>query len=347
MGNRGHQSPITVNRQPKPRILIVELDEVLCADLAQCLNGWGFEVVGKAVSGRQAVDMALATRPDIVLMAVGLSGDMDGIEAASLIRSEVDSDVIFLVAHSEDAELDRALETEPAAYLTRSISPWQLRATIEIALQTRRTEQRLRTSERQYGTLIETVPQGIIEIDASGHIVFANTTLETMFGYGRHEMTGKRIMDLVPSSTDIRAIQRFLGAAVDRQPSPTPWFGQGLKKDGTVIDLRVDWNYKRNEKGDLVGFMSVLSDMTESIRAQQALKESEERYRTLFEKAGDAIFILEAEGENAGQIVTANQTAAEMHGYSEEELRALRIGQLNAAQDARGVPERLERILKG
>jgi two-component system sensor histidine kinase AtoS len=77
------------------------------------------------------------------------------------------------------------------------------------------------------------------------------------------------------------------------------------------------------------------------------IEESEKRYRMLFESAGDAIFILDAEGERPGKIVAANEAAARMHGYSVDELLASVITDLDAPGEDREVPWRLERILAG
>jgi PAS domain S-box-containing protein len=77
------------------------------------------------------------------------------------------------------------------------------------------------------------------------------------------------------------------------------------------------------------------------------LLESGNRYRMLFERVGDAIFILEAEGEKAGQIVVANQVAAEMHGYAVDELLALNIMALDTPDAAQEAPGRIQRLLKG
>jgi diguanylate cyclase (GGDEF)-like protein/PAS domain S-box-containing protein len=82
-------------------------------------------------------------------------------------------------------------------------------------------------------------------------------------------------------------------------------------------------------------------------RLETALRDNEIRYRMLFENAGDAIFILEAEGENAGRIVSVNKAAAEMHGYTVDELLSRNITDLNAPDAAQEIPARIGRLLKG
>ena len=82
-------------------------------------------------------------------------------------------------------------------------------------------------------------------------------------------------------------------------------------------------------------------------QTDEALKESEKRYRMLFEKAGDAIFILQAEGTEAGKVVDTNQSAAEMHGYTVDELLAMNIKDLDTPAVAKQAPGRIRSMLAG
>jgi two-component system sensor histidine kinase AtoS len=101
----------------------------------------------------------------------------------------------------------------------------------------------------------------------------------------------------------------------------------------------------RDEFGELG---DAFNDMALSLRATiRKIEENQERYRVLFESAGEAIFILEAEGANAGRIVSANQAAADMHGYTVDELLQLKIQDLDTPEAAAESPERIRRILSG
>ena len=82
-------------------------------------------------------------------------------------------------------------------------------------------------------------------------------------------------------------------------------------------------------------------------RMEDDLAESEKRYRTLFENAGDAIFVVEGEGANAGRIVAANKAAAAMHGYTVAELTAMKITDLDTAEMAARAHEVIGRIMMG
>jgi len=110
------------------------------------------------------------------------------------------------------------------------------------------------------------------------------------------------------------------------------------------LDYRIEG--LKNEFGEVAtSFNAMSASLKQNILN---IRDNERRYRTLFESAGDAIFIIDADGENNGNILDANQAAADMHGYSIEELLQLNlIKDLDAPEDAEVAPARIQRILKG
>lgn len=91
-----------------------------------------------------------------------------------------------------------------------------------------------------------------------------------------------------------------------------------------------------------------INTMLESIEvAERSLKDSEERYRALFERAPDSIVIIDAEGDDAGRIVDANRAAAAQHGYSVGEICSLKIFDLNTPETNLVVRGIMERIVNG
>lgn len=103
----------------------------------------------------------------------------------------------------------------------------------------------------------------------------------------------------------------------------------------------------RDAAGVIYAGIEAVRDVTDRVRMQRALQESEARYRMLFESAVDAVFIIDAEGEDAGRIVEANRAAAEMHGYTVSELLGMTISDLDTPDAASEAPTRIKQITKG
>ncbi len=138
----------------------------------------------------------------------------------------------------------------------------------------KRAEEALRESEEHYRTLFETNPHGIQEIDTFGNILFCNHALCQMLGYSAKELKRMNITDLLPTKRQDRIIKDIEKYAKE-QPKPFPYLNNYLTKDGRVIDVGVNWDYKRNNLGDVVGLISIVTDITEQKQVKKQLVESE------------------------------------------------------------------------
>lgn len=137
----------------KPRILIVEDEAIVARDLAQQLQELGYEPVGHATRGEQAVVLAGELQPDLVLMDIQLAGVMDGIGAANAIRAQFGLAVVFLTAFAADDILSRAKLSEPFGYILKPFSERELRTVLAMALYKHKAEARLRDSTHQLRAL--------------------------------------------------------------------------------------------------------------------------------------------------------------------------------------------------
>jgi two-component system, response regulator PdtaR len=115
------------------RILIVEDERIVAADLQQMLRELGYDAFAIAATGAEAVALSRQSRPDIALMDIRIRGLLDGVETAMQLRREFNTAVIFLTAHSDDATLKRAIHAEPYGYLLKPVNAPLLKTTIELA----------------------------------------------------------------------------------------------------------------------------------------------------------------------------------------------------------------------
>lgn len=98
-------------KNSEKKILIVEDDMIISLVVENMIKKLGHILVGKATSGKEAVDLAKEHKPDIVLMDIRLKGEMDGIEAITLIREHIDTAVIYLTGNSDKVNYERAKAT--------------------------------------------------------------------------------------------------------------------------------------------------------------------------------------------------------------------------------------------
>jgi two-component system, response regulator PdtaR len=151
-----------------PRILVIEDEAIVAADIQDRLETLGYEVAGWGTTGAEALELARSSKPDLILMDIMLKGPMNGIQAAHLVRVELSLPVIFLTANSDEAVLEQAKISEPFAYLLKPFEERQLRTNIEMALYKSRMErerERLMKELQEALTTIKTL-SGLLPICA-------------------------------------------------------------------------------------------------------------------------------------------------------------------------------------
>lgn len=115
-------------------ILIVEDEMIIALDLQNRLQDLGYIVSATAISGEEALEFVEQSRPDLIVMDIGLLGIMDGIETAEQIRARWNIPIVFLTAYSDAATRKRAAAVAPAAILTKPTGNDELIRAIRTAL---------------------------------------------------------------------------------------------------------------------------------------------------------------------------------------------------------------------
>jgi signal transduction histidine kinase len=190
----------------KQPILIVEDNAIIALCIKKMLTDFGYEVVGHADSGEQAIQKAVETRPALVLMDIELIGEMNGIEAAEQIRRQFDIPVIYLTAYSDDTRLQQAKTTAPYGYLIKPIQGRELYAAIEMALYKHKSEQQQRQIEAHIHYNQKTESLGRM----SGAVAHNfNNIMATILGYAELMQ-----LELSPNSPVQPMIQEILTATM-------------------------------------------------------------------------------------------------------------------------------------
>lgn len=127
--------------------------------------------------------------------------------------------------------------------------------------------------EKLYKNIVEIVPYGIEECDSSGTITFTNRALNNMLGCDSDWLLGKAIWDFNPSEEGKESLKEYFKIIVTEQPDSTPYEGKCLTKDGRIIDILLDWGYKRDDQGNLTGIISTIADITKQKRIEEELNQ--------------------------------------------------------------------------
>ncbi|MFH0968169.1 MAG: response regulator [Methanobacteriota archaeon] len=235
------------------RILVVEDEMVISLEISATLRRLGYEVIGQAITGLDAIHLADEADPDLILMDIRLKGDMDGIEAASRIRENNDRPVIFLTAHSDDVTLERAIAVSPSGYLIKPFKDRELYSSIELALHKHCIRERLRP-ERIGCTdaspdILEIPGVGVALTSTRGSVIRVNSVLCQLFGAGSADICGTRIAGWITGTDSSPGDSKISGTIIP------PGIINLLKHNGEVQLIRIETGFIVGEDGLLQGYL--------------------------------------------------------------------------------------------
>ncbi|HTY08346.1 MAG TPA: PAS domain S-box protein, partial [Candidatus Edwardsbacteria bacterium] len=199
----------------------------------------------------------------------------------------------------------------------------------------------LQDSEQRYRLLTDTSPDMIFVVGPGGIVEYVNAAAARAVGKPFDKLVGRRIGELFPAPTARRQLANVRRVYATGRPlsleNRSVIHGRTLWLDTRLVPVR-------DPRGRVSSVMGVSRDITGRKRAEQALRESEEKYRTLFSQASDGIMLMATDGPR----FTVNRSFARMHGYrSPAEMERLRLGDLDTPETARLAAQRLRRMLAG
>ena len=326
----------------RPRILVVEDETIVAMDVRVQLARHGYEAVGHAIRGDQAVAMAEALRPDLVLMDIQLGGDMDGIDAALAIRARLGTPVVFLTAYAEDETLARAKKVEPFGYVIKPFSDRELHSVLEMALYKAGIEQRLRDSEARYRNLVRNLAAGVLIHGPKSEILISNQTALDLLGLTEDELLGKSSFDphwrvVHEDGSDFPGPTHPVPQAIATgKPVHHVVLGVYRPKTGDWVWLLVDAQPQLSAQGAVVEVVSTFVDITDRKKAEaallereQALNESVQHTQSILDNVVDAVITI----DNRGLVQSFNKAATTIFGYTPEEAIGANVSMLMPDQE--------------
>ncbi len=312
----------------------------------------GLEPAGAAVNAGEAIAMAELTCPDVALLDVKMPGG--GVAAARGIREVSPATRVLALSAYDDAavaadifaagaigyiikgqSIEEIVEAIKRAGRGQSSLSAELAKAVFDELERsasshRESEQALRESEKTLLALLESAPDALVNLDASGKIVFANRRTESLFGYGRDELLGSAAEMLLPARfrDALHADEDALGEAAQPRSLGTTFELAGLRSDGSEFPLEIAIATIETPAGPILS--AAFRDMSATALriADSASRASRDRVAALLEWAPDAIVIAKPDG----RIELVNQQTETIFGYARGELIGAEIETLVPAR---------------
>ncbi|MBI3260631.1 MAG: PAS domain S-box protein, partial [Ignavibacteriae bacterium] len=303
-------------------ILIVEDENIVALDLKSILTYLGYKVVGITGYGEEAVTMIHSLKPDAVLMDIGLRGTMDGVEAARIIREEMNTPVIFITANADAATLNRAKITEPYGFILKPFDEREIQTTLEMAFFRYKTDQELRESRRWLATTLQSIGDAVIATDELGNVKFMNSIAEKLTEWTQTEAIGKPLPEIFVIVNDSTRDSVINPVEIVLKEGRTVGLANHtvlISKEGREynIDDAAAPIYN-NSKDSIIGVVLTFRDITEKYKAEAELEASEKRFRSLIENSEDMITLV----DGSGSIVYGSPAVERILGFSFEEYKS-------------------------
>jgi len=330
----------------KAQILIVEDETIIAHDIKDSLQNLGYGVPAIVASGEVALQTVEKQKPDLVLMDIQLKGELDGVTAADLIRRWFDIPVVYLTAHADKDTLERAKITQPFGYLIKPFEERELHIAIEIGLYKHGMERKLKENRNWLAATLKSIGEGVIATDPQGDITFMNPIAESLTGWPQAEALGRDIatvFNVVNEETHRRVENPVTKALREGEIVELANHMLLIARDGSEIPIDDSAAPIQDDQGQVTGVVLVFRDVSERKRAEERLRASESKYRTLVEQASDGIFV----ADQQGNYVEVNSKACAMLGYTRDELLNLNLRDLIPEEDRIASPLRLDEVYAG
>ncbi len=273
--------PSELAERKDEKILLVDDNPTNLQVLLQTLNGRGYKLL-IAKDGENALRIAHKAQPALVLLDIMMPG-IDGYEVCRRLKNDPELSsiaVIFLSALDDTRDKVRGLETGAVDYIAKPFQSEEVIARVENQLKIYRLERALAARNRQLEAsnqrLLETMREGVFEVDTDGFVVFANPAACRMTGGDGQDLISRDLFSMIlcencnkPAPREQTALYKTLREGVVQSMEE----GGFLRSDGSVFP--VDFSYTPiAEKDAITGAVVVFRDVTEKKRQQEVLTQA-------------------------------------------------------------------------
>lgn len=321
------------------RILVVDDDEKNTILVQTILEDLGYELVA-ARNGRQALEL-LSPDIDLVLLDVVMP-DMDGYEVARRIRGHSlyrDIPIIIVTVLSDRADRLAAVEAGANDFLCKPIDRIELQARMSSLLRMKDSQDEikrqraelvrmncdlqeeirgrkliveyLKQSEAKYRMIFENSPLGVFHFDSEGTITACNENFVEIIGSSREDLIGLNTLRDLKDPKIVAAIKEALSGGIGHYED---YYASVTANKTTPV--KCDFGPIFGEHGSVIGGIAIVEDITQRKKAEEALRESETKYRTILETIADGYL----EVDLKGNLTLVNDFMRGITGYTRDEL---------------------------
>ncbi len=312
------------------KILIVEDESIIVKSLENRLIKAGYDVIGNASSGKEAIELAKQLNPDLILMDIKLNGEMTGIEAASEINKFLNIPIVYLTSYSDEGTFQKARITNPFAYLHKPFDGEQLQRILDLTLINHNIKNKHEQTKKRYEIALEAGNTAVWEILISNREIYYDRNLRSLFGYEEYELSNQ-LNDwfYLIHPEDISFVQEIFESLFNGLENSYKLEYRIIRKNRTVGWVSTQLKLIKSDNGQPLRVIGATTDITERKLSEDALRKSEEKFRSTFESAGIGMAII---GPDT-RFTKVNKSLCDMTGYSVKDYLNFHLGDIIYEED--------------
>jgi PAS domain S-box-containing protein len=205
----------------------------------------------------------------------------------------------------------------------------------------KRAEEAMCESEERYRSILENMEEAYYEVDLKGNFTFFNSKTLNRLGYTINELNGMNFRNYMDKENARKVFNAYHSVFLSGKPiTGVDW--ELKDKSGRRIFVEASVSLRRDDDGDPTGFRGVVRDITERKQAEEALRQSEEKYRTILENMEEAYF----ETDLKGSFTFFNDSLCKVLGYSRQELMGMHYSVYSTPESAGKASQIFNEILR-
>jgi diguanylate cyclase (GGDEF)-like protein/PAS domain S-box-containing protein len=235
----------------------------------------------------------------------------------------------------------RQVEVSATLIKDSSVKPIGFRGTTRDVTERKQAEETTHQSAERYRTILDEMEDGYFEVDLAGNFIFINDAGCRLLGYSKEELLGTSFRGHL-NKEDLEIVYNAFGKIYSTGKPERGISYRAIRKDGTTGFAEIAGFPLQNQKREIIGFRGIGREITERKQAEEALRQSEERYRTIIEAMEEWYF----ETDLAGNVTFFNDIFANVLGYSQKELTGLNFQSFVKKEESDSVYRLFNQVFK-
>ena len=293
------------------RLMILTDDNSYKNNLINKLKSWDYITCTYPIKS-PVVPESTGIKPDLIIMDLTHNREINGLSVGVDVIKKFDAPLIYL-SNDRLERMDDTISTKPYTYILKPFNDNELKLAVEMALY-QQTDKKLKADEANFRLLYDHSPISYHSLDSEGHIMEVNDSWLSKLGYKRHNVIGRWFADFLAPEYIKSFEENFSKLQEDGETFAVNF--EMIYKNGNRINVTIDCKAEYNQDGTFKQTHCVFIDITEQRKAQEALKESEQYYKTIFENTGTATVIVEKDNT----ISLINTEFEKLYGYNKEDI---------------------------